>query len=495
MVNRRAALAHSSGLRTVFHFGAPFQGRAGFDGVALPQCISDPRTTVRYVDAVYALAAAAPDIDDLLVYTYDQDAWLCSEFDGCDLCSGIPLHLRVPKFINSLATAWQTCRPGSRLWWEPWELSAGQCLASIPLLEPTSVGLMLHSNIGEVVSTMPADAFFRNAAATARRHDIPVIGELFLSSSNEEVEPWRHLPVPLVTLDQLRAVERVNGVSGIKEYFGIRSPDLDVNMMAASLYFMDPSTTDDYALTSIADRFDRAWLSDFWRECSRAYSLYPWDSSWFARQLGNSEPLHELSAATVRGTQAAATEWDTPAWRSSRSATFMRITSAETHSWLLEDVELRFAAAASAMEDAVSLFTASFTPSGDALSAALIDQLDEVVGFIVRCNAYRFHLRATNIADALRRGSTNAAALIEELKSVLRADLENQRRELARKPHEAQPTPLQLSERWMVADRNDLRPIEMAITALDGDLNHFLTTYFTTVPDAATAGQFSLTSR
>src|SRR6476661_7222024 len=56
-----------------------------------------------------------PEVDDILVYTYDQDAWLCSEFGPCPRCLGIPLHERLPHFLNHLASRWKAVRSQGRL--------------------------------------------------------------------------------------------------------------------------------------------------------------------------------------------------------------------------------------------------------------------------------------------------------------------------------------------------------------------------------------------
>ncbi|NLP83226.1 hypothetical protein HF576_05155 [Microbacterium sp. CFH 90308] len=494
----RSAAAKAAGLRTLFHFGAPFQGRVGFEGGVLPQCIRDPATGERYADAIRRFGADFPDVDDLLVYTYDQDAWLCSEFDGCERCAGIPLHDRLPPFLSALARAWGAVRPSGRVWWEPWELSAGQTLAVIPHLDP-AMGLMLHSSIGEVVSTIAGDRFVRNAAALARERSIPVVAEVFLSSANEEVEPFRRLPVPLVTLRQLRDVERVRGVVGVKEYFGVVPTRFDVNMAAAAAYFEDPLIPEAAALESIAAGWDAPWLVEFWTRASTAYELYPWDSSWFARQLGRSQPSHELSAATVRGAQSKASEWDTPAWRSTRGSTFMRLTNEEPHPWLLEDVGLRFATAAAEMETALAAFDRWFVDRGDEASAELRTQRSEAEAFVTRADAYAHHVRSTNLAALIRASPERRADLAVELRGVMQADRDNQLRELARRSAatlaQAPPRPLQVAERWVVPDRVDTADIDAALALLEQDLDAFLERYFLPGPDAARAGQFSLTSR
>ena len=81
------------------------------------------------------------EVDDVLVYTFDQGAWLCSEFGPCPRCSGVPLDERVPGFLNLLNSTMQQCRPGTTLWWKPWELSKGQVVAILDKVKPARFGL------------------------------------------------------------------------------------------------------------------------------------------------------------------------------------------------------------------------------------------------------------------------------------------------------------------------------------------------------------------
>jgi len=502
LIGSRAALAKRLGLRTLFHFGAPFQGRAGFGGDSLPQCVADPTVLQSYARRVAEFGAAMPDIDDLLIYTYDQDAWLCSEFDTCPRCTGVPLHDRVSTFVNAVAAGWREYHPAGRTWWEPWELSAGQTLSALPLLDAATVGLMVHSNVGEVISTMPADLFVRTVSETCSRLAMPVIAEVFLSSCNEEVEPWLELPTPLVTIAQLRAVEAVRGVVGVKEYFGVRPGEIDVNLAAAAEYFADPSRNDAELLGAVYARsgLDEPALCEFWAQASRAYQVLPWDASWFVRQLGRSRVDHELTAATVRGTQSAASAWETPAWRSTRAATFMRVDDSEPHVWLLEDVGLRFGLAADAMDAAIcSLCEGRDTR---AWCDAILRQLSEAIGFATRCRAYALHVRETILAGLLRRDTLDderRAELLDELGRVLRADAANQRRELARRAESnwtpAAGSPLQRQERWVVPDTMSTQEIDDAIALFESDHDAFLGRFFHRTPAVAAKGQFSLTSR
>ena len=88
----RIALCKKYGMRTIFHFGAPYVAYPATE--PLSQCISDERTAERYKALIRKFHEEFPGVDDLLMYTYDQNAWLCSENGVCDKCFGRPLHER-----------------------------------------------------------------------------------------------------------------------------------------------------------------------------------------------------------------------------------------------------------------------------------------------------------------------------------------------------------------------------------------------------------------
>ncbi len=114
-LRRRIALAKQSGLRTLLLVGAPYNAHARY-GDAPPNCILDERTVKRHELMLGQLARVLPGLDDLQVYTYDVDAWLCSEFGNCPRCRGVPLHERLPGFVSALASAWHKINPDGRLW-------------------------------------------------------------------------------------------------------------------------------------------------------------------------------------------------------------------------------------------------------------------------------------------------------------------------------------------------------------------------------------------
>lgn len=468
-LRERIALCKQAGMRTIFHFGAPYNSYYGYQGKPLPNCVLDGVTTPRQVALLEVFAKAYPGVDDLLVYTFDQDAWLCDEFGPCERCRGIPLHQRAAGFINTLAQAWHKFNPQGRLWWEPWELSAGQVYKSIELLDPKTTGLSIHSNVAEVMAALPVDRWYKNTAHLAAERGIPVIGEHWLGAGSEELEFFYHLQHPLVTWRALQAMAAVQGIVGIKEYYGLMPKREDPNLRATALFFANPQLTEDEMLTRLAEPYGEmaGEMVRYWRLSSRAVELIPWDISWFMRDIQRSNVSHAMTAAFTRGQQCR-----TPSWESTRRAIFMKTDSEQPDPYLLEDIQLRCEVAAQYLIKALQAGK-SFAPHvrsdwRPVLYAALAEQ----DGMRRRLLAYVYHLRETNLAVIMRaylgEGREIPPMLLAELRALLKADQYNQAQS---------------------------EPIGAALTLLDADPAAFLDTYYQVVPDTLSRGYFSLTSR
>ena len=422
-VRQRSAACHRLGLRTIFHFGAPYNNHMHY-GDGPPNCISDEKVLRRYVLLLEIFARDFPEVDDILVYTYDQDAWLCSEFGPCPRCLGIPLHERLPRFLEGLAAAWQRSRPGGRLWWEPWELSAGQVYACIPRLRPELFGLALHANVAEVMGTHPADRWLKNTAALAGERGLPVIVEYWLGGPCEEQEPLLHLSHPLVTLRGLKAIAAVPGVSGIKEYYGLDPDREDPNLSMTALFLANPGISEEQALEELARPYQAAaaGMARFWQLTSRGIELFPWDVSWYVREIGRSRVDHALSASRIRGMPCR-----TPSWCSTRHTIFLRAYEyyIEDDPWLREDIELRCRMAAEAWEQALALGEQTLPGVPEPLELSFKRNLLDLGRLRRRALAYAYHLRETNLAQMLRDYPQAPAHIQAELRQCLQADLEN----------------------------------------------------------------------
>jgi hypothetical protein len=425
-LHQRLELCRQLGLRTLFHFGAPYNAHARY-GDNPPNCIMDEAVIRRYELLLETFAREFAGVDDILVYTYDQDAWLCGEFGECPRCKGVPLHERLTPFIDRLSTTWRRLSPEGRLWWSPWELSAGQVLQCVKLLNPDGLGLDLHPNVAETIATIPVDRWLKNVCSLAEERGIPVLVESFLGAASEEVEPYQYLAHPLVTRRQIAAIAAVPGVRGIKEYYGLLPDKPDPNLSMAGLCFQHPEKSEAELLHMLAAPYGlvAGRVGEYWRLCSTAQELFPWDVSWFAREVGKSDLSHSLSAAFIRGQQC-----HTPAWDSTRAAIFMKTDSAQPHPWMLEDLQLRFGLAAEKMMAALAVGQAIQDQVPSELAPAFGEGLKELDHLRRQVLAYAYHLRETNLATLMRQsrqsGHPAPQHWVDEMAGLLKADAQNQ---------------------------------------------------------------------
>ncbi|MHB1461483.1 MAG: hypothetical protein ACYC1M_09405 [Armatimonadota bacterium] len=480
-LSHRIALCKEEGLRIVFHFGAPYNAHAVF-GDGPPNCLMDPKVLSRYELLLEQFAKDFPGVDDILVYTYDQDAWLCSEFGPCPRCLGIPLSERVVPFLDGLAAKWQQINPKGLLWWEPWELSAGQVYDCVEKMNPAGFALSLHCNIAEVQATLPVDRWLKNTITIAKRRGMPAIVEYWLGGPSEELESFKCLAHPLVTLRGLKAIANVPGVCGIKEYFGLNPTTEDANLRMTGLFFSNPSISEQEALQALAEPYGAAAeaMQEFWLNCSEGMELFPWETAWMIREIGRSRTDHSMSAGTIRGEMC-----HTPSWDSTRAAIFMKTDSRQPHPWMLEDVQLRCQKAADRWGAALSVGSSIQSSMPEALAEAFQLTMRETAAIRRRALAYAYHLRETNLATILRKAVElqlpKPQHSADELLTMLRADQQNHREEQAA-ASAGQTVP-------------DWPEMEQAIAALESDVDEFLAKFMTEEPLSASKGIFSVTSR
>jgi hypothetical protein len=440
-LRRRVAMARAHGLRTLFHLGSPYMDHNPYTGEVsrTPYRIDDATTDSWYDilnpkvrDHEIALLAEFrrqfPDVDDILVYTYDVEAWQTPEFQYTHFSFGVPLADRLPGYLAALHRVWVQGRTGkARMWWEPWELSAGEIYTMLPRLPRTDFGLILHSNIAEAQLALPVDVWFRNTARMSLELGIPVLAHAFFASASEEIETLS-IPAPRLVDEEYLAFLHVPGVSGIKEYYGFdpSAPDLDVDLLQARL--RSPSLSTEELLTQITRRFGAAQteVRRYLDLLSDALQTYPWDASWFAREVGRASVDHGWSAATIRGAEA-----NTPSWKSTRHARFMKMDKTQPHFWMLEDVQLRCQLSADILDRAAGIAARLQNELADANDRLLFQHIENDVDIFRHVTrSYALHLRETNVAEMLRQdisaGRPLNAALAKELSQLLDADVANQ---------------------------------------------------------------------
>jgi hypothetical protein len=446
-LKRRVQLAQRHGLRMLFHFGSPFMDRNPYTGEVprIPYRIDNvtydswydilnPKVTDHELALLREFRRQFPDVEDILVYSYDQDAWQTPEFKYNKFSYGIPLTERLPGYLALLHRAWTEGRSGkAHMWWEPWELSAGQVYEILPKLPRTDFGLIIHSNIDEVHLVAPGDGWFQTVARMGRKLGLPVVAEGVFSSTPQETYSIS-IPAPRLVDEAYLTFMRTPGIIGIKEYVGINTNASDLNLDILQARLHDNSRSTDELVAEITSRFGagqadaRAYLDLI----SDAFQAYPWDASPNTFVIGAQSPDHGWSGATIRGMDLPSDSAFTPAWNSTRHARLMIISDdAHPDFWMLEDVELRCKAAADLLDRATDLYArlkGELTNRGD---KAEFEQIQTGIDLFRRVSrSYALHLRETNVAQMLRQdlaaGRPMTAALVKELGQLLASDVANQ---------------------------------------------------------------------
>jgi len=434
-LKKRIKICKENGFKTIFHFGAPYNAHQLWTDAPMINCILDETVVNRYEGLIEEFFKQFPGVDDLLLWTYDQDAGICNEFGVCAACRGIPLHERLVPFVNKIAATWKRLNPAGRVWWEPWELSHGQALRCVEGLDPKTIGLAMHSNIAEVMITNPVDLWLKSTAELAKKRGIPLIVETFLGGPSEEVEPFNNLSHPLATLLSLQTINSISHISGIKEYFGLVPGKEDPNLRMSGIFFKNPSISEAKALKLLALPYKKASgdIITFWRLTSLAMELFPWNASWWLRIIGKCEIKHAMTAAFIRGQQA-----HTPSWESSRRAVYIKTDSTQPDPWLLEDVQLRCEMAAEKMAEALKLGRMFKANIPGELRPVFLKNLAELDGFRRRALSYAYHIRETNLVFIMRYLRNKKKPIPEKIKKelleILKKDMANQQSTIACKP-------------------------------------------------------------
>ena len=257
----------------------------------------------------------------------DELAEVCDEQDDCPACHGVPLHERLPDFLNFLREVLDELKPGVEMWWEPWEFTAAQTYAVAERLDPR-ITLSLHSSIHEVYYVNQPDLWLRHLCRLAADRGTGVIVELFLSGTGEDLGPLPSYPCPRLVIEQLRAVAELPGVVGVKEYFGTVAEHISVNERAWREFLRRPEARHADILVSLAAEFgDEAapGVLAAWEEAARAIEVYPWDVSWRLRHYNSVRYDQQLGQGywSRSFTASLPTPWTTPSWESSRGAAYI----------------------------------------------------------------------------------------------------------------------------------------------------------------------------
>jgi len=425
----RIRQAKKHGFKTMAQFGIPRM--INYNPVR-PACIMDPAIQKKYQDLLTDFLTSFPEVDDVMVYTFDQQAWLCSEFGPCPRCSGLPLDERVPVFLNLLTETMKKCRPNTRLWWKPWELSKGQVVAILDKINPEGFGLALNPSTSNEVypfndRSFKSDLGVRRLVQIARERGIPVLGEF----DHTLYKPLYLMEdfFPRLIYEQMNGWKEMEGVVGVKEYYGFSPVTFSVNAAMLKAWMKAPGATLDSLLGEVVAPYGanaRPALLQAWEYTAQSVEAFPWDTTYMIGPMGLDRPWdgsHDWDP--VRITSAT---WDTPIWKANRRANFMLTEEHKAHPWLFEDAGLRLEDSAALGFKAVGFYDQAIAAGGSKVED-IRKQRQIVYNTARSLRAKSLHFLETLAAQDARMVQNDEKQfplVTKRLESLLKKDLENQ---------------------------------------------------------------------
>ena len=451
----RIKQAKKHGLRTIAHFGVP---RMLNYSPVRPACIMDPAVREKYAGLVSDFMTSFPEVDDILIYTYDQQAWICSEFGPCPRCSGLPLHERLPGFINLLNATMQKHRSNTTLWWKPWELSKGQTVAILDGVNPEHFGLMLNpSSSNEVYPfndrSFKSDLGVKRLVRMALERNIPVVGEFdhTLYKPLYLIEDY----FPRLVYEQMRGWKEMEGVVGIKEYYGFSPVTFSVNADMLKAWINSPDAPLGHLLQEVAAPYGEKaapLMIQAWEYVAQSVEAYPWDTTYLIGPMGldrHRDGSHSWEPVSIIGTT-----WQTPIWQANRRANFMLTQEHKAHPWLFEDAGLRLEDSAALAYKAIEFFDKAAALDGPQVDDIKLQR--ESVGKVARAlrgkSLHFLQTLAAQDARMVQYDPKQFALAVKRLDKLLAKDVENQGRDadVAQKLAEFQKDPIT----WLQANLN-----------------------------------------
>lgn len=361
----RTKQAKKFGFRTMAQFGVPRM--LNFAPVR-PACIMDPKVREKYAKMLGGFLDEFSDTSDVMLYTFDQQAWLCSEYGPCPRCSGLPLHHRLPGFLNYLRDAMVKHRPDITLWWKPWELTKGQTQMVLENVDPAHFGLVLNPSTSNEVypfndRSFSSDLGVKRLVRMAKDRNMPVIGEF-----DHTLYKGLYLIAdyfPRMVYENLQGWKAMDGVVGIKEYYGFAPSQFSVNAAMLKACMRRPNATLDELLKEVAAPYGEKaapLMMEAWDCVARGVEAFPWDTTYLIGPMGldkSQDGSHGWDPVTIPNST-----WDTPIWKSNRRANFMLTQDHKADPWLFEDAGLRLEDAAALHFQAVEIFDKAIAAGG-----------------------------------------------------------------------------------------------------------------------------------
>lgn len=429
----RVAQLKKFGMKGMPHFGMPRMLMSKHDGnitpYMTPACILEDETMRNNWAMMEKLMRACPEIDNFMIYTYDQHAWLCSEFGSCPNCAGIPLDERLPDFINAFKRKMAEVNPNCIFWWQPWELSLGQIAEVLYKIEPNNFGLMINTAGSESYFNNLDNYWVRGIGAIAEERNIPIIGEIQSAGSGVAGVPLQRVSCPTLVKRQIDIVKKLPTFVGIKEHYGYAFEKYSSNMIFLTEYLKDPEADTDTLLRRTALHYGKNCAEELvsaWKIAETATDFIPFEFVYLYSNICGYSPKHDFNVPMVQGVHA-----DTPAWESDRRAFFLITHDISYHPWALENAALKFKQAANRFEKMVDLMNKALAKAEYRMTdlKETIEDMDRVMRACYGQYYYfKESLAAYDARVAVFQGNTEKIErALKRFDDLMRGDIRNQK--------------------------------------------------------------------
>ena len=349
----RVQNAKKFGIKCLPHFGMPtvktLLHEANITPYLTPSCISDERVLEHNIKLATDLLKNLPDIDDVMFYTYDQHAWLCSEFGYCPKCNGIPLDKRLVPFIEKIKSEMAKVNKNVKFWWQPWELSLGQICEVLQQINTDNFGLMLNTGGNESYYNNLDNYWVKCIGRIAEERNIPIIAEIQATGSGVGSVPLQFFQCPTLVHRQIGIMRQFPTLVGIKEHFGYVKDKQSVNTLFLKEFFKSADSDLDILLERTAQNYTDDKVKELvklWKDIEKAYDFIPFNFTYLYTNIAGYSPKHTYNVENPLSVQA-----DTPAWESDRKGFYISLHNDRMHPWAIENAALLFKQAGNRLND------------------------------------------------------------------------------------------------------------------------------------------------
>jgi hypothetical protein len=140
---------------------------------------------------------------------------------------------------------------------------------------------------------------------------------------------------PRLIYEQMLGWKEMEGVIGVKEYYGFAPSTFSVNVAMLKAWMQSPNASLETLLREIAAPYGEKaapLMIQAWEYTAQSVEAYPWDTTYLIGPMAldrHWNGSHDWEPVTIPSAT-----WDTPIWKTNRRGNFMLTEEQKAHPWL-----------------------------------------------------------------------------------------------------------------------------------------------------------------